>query len=438
MQDAYKKLEDIVKIKKIIRTIIIFIVAMILICVLFSVLLSVITGNFEEIFNRTLSYLLYIIGYGSLIHENLILQDLFGVFGIVTISILSAYLTVNLFWRVDDVFISSHIAIWKNANEKYYASVLAGNKGKNLCKLELSFVAYDGNKNYMGELGKTFEYPLLIKNGIWKIDMPINNGFLYDVLRTIRKGRKDCMIYATFEYVDSETGQSSIKVQEYNSDHIFVSNIKDGFYHSSDCEKKLRWRQFKHIEKNVEKDLYFNEWILRNIISFDLNHAKTINKDNIQLTINENDANKSFSLQADVDFCISNNPPDFVMALLEFTNPYQDWSSYYSKGSCFQFEISGDEGIPDIQLEIKDKSGAKLIDEKIIVTDAITKHSFRLNNNKNFNPECFSEIKEICFTVFNKPNVNIKGNFKIYNCEILIEEEPTPKYISRGYSNVKN
>jgi hypothetical protein len=396
---------------------------MILVCVLFSVFSSVITGNSDKIFSRTLNYLLYIIGYGSLIHENLILQDLFGVFGIVTISILSAYLTVNLFWRVDDVFISNHIAIWESEDEKYHASILVGNKGKNLCKLELSLVAYDENKNYMGDLGKTFAYPLLIKNGIWKIDMPINNGFLYEVLRTIRKGRKDCMIYATFEYVDSETGQSSIKVNEYDSDHIFVSNIKEGFYNSSVCEKKLKWNQFKCIDKNIEGDFIFNDWICRNIIGFDLNQVKPINKNNIKIITNGNDVDKSFILQADVDFCNTNNHPDFVMALLEFTAPYQDWSGYYSKGSYFQFEISGDEGISDIQLEIKDKSGAKLIDEKIIVTEVNTKHTFKLNSNKNFNPESFSEIKEICFTVFNKPNTSVKGSFKIYSCEILIEDE---------------
>lgn len=410
------------KIKKIIKTIIVFIITMILVCVLFSVLSSVITGNSDKIFSRTLNYLLYIIGYGSLIHESLILQDLFGVFGIVTISILSAYLTVNLFWRVDDVFLSSHMAIWESEDEKYHASVLVGNKGKNLCKLELSFVAYDENKNYMGDLGKAFAYPLLIKNGIWKIDIPINNGFLYDVLRTIRKGRKDCMIYATFEYVDSETGQSSIKVNEYDSDHIFVSNIKDGFYNGSVCDKNLKWKQFKHIDKNIEGDFIFNNWICRNIVAFDLNQSKAINKNNIKVITNVNDVDKSVNLQADVDFCNTNNPPDFAMALLEFTGPYQDWSGYYAKGSCFQFEISGDEGISDIQLEIKDKSGAKLIDEKIIVTDVVTKHSFKLNNIKNFNPESFSEIKEICFTVFNKPNTSVKGSFKIYSCEILIEE----------------
>ncbi len=118
------------KVRKIIRTITIFIFTMILICILFAVLLSVVTGNSEDILNRTLNYLLYIIGYGSLIHDNLILQDLFGILGIVAVSILSAYLTVNLFWRVDDVFISNNIAIWESANKKYYARLLVGNKGK--------------------------------------------------------------------------------------------------------------------------------------------------------------------------------------------------------------------------------------------------------------------------------------------------------------------
>lgn len=409
------------KIRKIIKTVIIFIVTMILICVLFAVILSVITGSSKDLFERTLNYMLYIIGYGGLIHDNIILQDIFGILGIVTVSILSAYLTVNLFWRVDDVFLSNNIAIWKSSNEKYYTSALVGNKGKNICKLVLTFVAYDEDKNFIGDLGKIYEYPLLIKNGIWKIDMPLNNGFWFDVLRTIRKGRKGCTVYATFEYVDSETGQSSIKVQEYDTDHIFVSNTNEGFYSGSYSEKK-RWKQFKQIDKNIEKDLVFTYWICKNIIAFDLNLVKPINKENIEIITIENVGNKSLYLQANVNLSNTNNPPDFVMALFEFISPYQDWSGYYSKGASFQFEISGDEGISNIQLEIKNKSGAKLIDEKIIVTDVITKHSFKLNSYKNHSPESFAEVKEICFTVFNKHNTPVIGNFKIYSCEILLVE----------------
>lgn len=428
------------KVRKIIKTIIIFIAAMILICVFLSVFLSITTGNSGEILSRTLNYLLYIIGYGSLIHDNLLLQDLFGIFGIVAVSILSAYITVNLFWRVDDVFISNHISIWKSANDKYHASIIVGNKGKNICKLELSIVAYDENKNSIGEMGKTFSYPLLIKNGIWKIDIPIDNGFLFDVLRTIRKGRKDCMVYTTFEYVDSETGQSSIKVQEYNSDHIFVSSIKEGFYYSSECEKKMKWQQFKNIVKDSQEDFNFNNWICRNIIAFDLNKAKPINKEQIELLTDGNSEANGCVLKANVDFNTTNNPPDFVMALLEFNNPYQDWSSYYSNGSSFQIEISGNEGISDIQLEIKDKLGSKLIDEKIIISKVITKHSFKFNKNNDMNPESFSEIKEICFTVFKKSKASNKGNFKIYSCEILIDEENKPQddtELEKDYFNCK-
>ncbi len=144
----------------------------------------------------------------------------------------------------------------------------------------------------MGNLGKSFEYPLLIQNGIWKIDMPFT-GFWFDVLRTIRKGRKGCMVYAIFEYVDSETGQSSIKVQEYDSDHIFVSNEKEGFYNSSYPNKKIRWKQFRQIDKNKEKDSVFTDWICKNIIPFDLNLVKPINKDNIEINTNENGVNKN-------------------------------------------------------------------------------------------------------------------------------------------------
>lgn len=411
------------KVKKIFKTIIIFISAMILICILLSLLISISSGSTQDILNRTLNYLLYIIGYGSLMHDNLLLQDLFGVLGIVTLSIMSAYLTVNLFWRVDDVFISNNIAVWKSSDSsKYNASVLIGNKGKNICKLEVSFVAYDENKNPIGEMGKTYTYPLLIKGGLWKIDMPIENGFLFDMLRIIRQGRKNCLIYAIFEYVDSETGQGSIKVQEYSSKEVFVSQNMSGFDEDSECDKKLKWKQFNLLDKDMFEDNNFSNWICRNIISFDLGKAKPINNNHISLLIESDNVTKELILNAEVDFGTTNNPPEFAMALLDFNKPFQDWTSYYLKGSYFQFEISGDDGINEIQLEIKNSSGQKLIDRKINVTNMLTKHSFKLNNI-DINPECFSEVKEICFTVFNKPKETVKGNFKIHSCEILLEEE---------------
>lgn len=409
------------KIRKILRTIIIFIAAMVLICFLLSIILSAVTGNSEGILKTTLNYLLYIIGYGSLMHDSLIVQDLFGVFGIVTISILSAYTTVNLFWRVDDVLVSNNMIIWKDPKGKYYASVLIGNKGKNICKLELSITAYDERKNPIGDLGKTFTYPLLIKNGIWKINLPIEGGFLFDVLRTMRKERRDCRLYATFEYVDSETGQSSIIVKEYSPETIFVSSVREGFY-SLDADRKLRWKQFKNIDKLLKEDNIFNDWICRNIVSFDLSKAKPINKEHIKLGCAEMDGMMCV-LQADVDFGSTNNQPDFVMALLDFNSPYQDWSSYISRESDFQIEISGDCGIPEIQLEIKDKSGEKLVDEKITVTQNVAMHSFKLNNSTEINPECFSEIKEICFTAFNITGDTGKGRFNIHSCQILIGDK---------------
>jgi uncharacterized membrane protein len=112
---------------------------------------------------------MYIIGYGEVPQYNNIALIIFALIGIIILSIFTAHLTVNLFWKTGSVVMSNDIAIWKKA-DKYYLSILIGNKSYDISRLSVSFIAYDDTGNIVSNLDHELTCPLLVKKGLWKVD----------------------------------------------------------------------------------------------------------------------------------------------------------------------------------------------------------------------------------------------------------------------------
>ena len=56
----------------------------------------------SHLLEETGLYFLYTIGYGSL-EQDTVLQQVFAMIGIISLSLMGTFLTINLFWRIDDV-----------------------------------------------------------------------------------------------------------------------------------------------------------------------------------------------------------------------------------------------------------------------------------------------------------------------------------------------
>ena len=97
------------KFKKIIITIVVFCILIFLLCFVIS-FIDLLNAKivFSDIFKQTFNYFLYTIGYGSLESETF-LQNFLAMIGIVSLALMSTYLTINLFWRLDDVFLDENI-----------------------------------------------------------------------------------------------------------------------------------------------------------------------------------------------------------------------------------------------------------------------------------------------------------------------------------------
>lgn len=123
--------------------------------------------------------------------------------------------------------------------------------------------------------------------------------------------------------------------------------------------------------------------------------------------------NGIYLLRADIN--LERKPPInidriFVMALLQYT-PYVDWSYYAECGYRLKLKIRGN--IKGVQLEVKNRSNQKLIDEYIGITSSFELWEFPLD----LEPSRWKEVKEICFTVFDESEyiLNVRGYFEIIN-----------------------
>ncbi|MDF2591920.1 MAG: hypothetical protein K0S75_1386 [Clostridia bacterium] len=107
---------------------------------------------------------LYILGYGASPNVDIGMQLLLGIIGIIMISLLSAFLTVNLFRRAKDVLISNHIVVWKDRNGEYFASLLIGNQGKPICNVSVAAQLFDPMGETKNIENNSFTKPIIIRN----------------------------------------------------------------------------------------------------------------------------------------------------------------------------------------------------------------------------------------------------------------------------------
>ena len=412
------------KFKKIIKSIGWFIFSLLVICCIVSCIKFFFFNSSHDLnpFRFMGQMLLYIFGYGDLNGEGLIFLNLFGLLGLISISLFGANLT--MYWRTKDVLISHNIAIWKKNNREYFGSVLIGNKGKNISKLSVSFVAYDTKKNLIAKQNIEYSCPLLVKKGIWKIDFQIEKGFFHEFLKTIRVQQKDYRIYAIVHFVDNSTGQECTRVVEYKQDDIYVSQFERGFEAIGDGQKKINWKQFKTLQKDKPLDDIFQGKLSCNYSFIRLQDAKAINAEAIRIVPNYMQTSGRYSLYAKINFTKAYEKdlyPDFVMAVLRYPEPYLDWSDPCKENYAFEIEVYGSEEITSIQLKIKNYLGHEIIDEEIKITDEITLHSFELS--KYGTPDTYSKIREICFTIFPKSMVKPYGILYIDSCAIVCPQK---------------
>ena len=202
------------KIKKIINTVAIFIVIMFVICFMFS-LYKVLVGDISisEIFSETGLYFLYTVGYGVLEGDSVI-QNILALIGIIALALMSTYLTINLFWRLDDVKLNKKILYNKDSLRISFL-----NKGRAICDMKATFLLYDREKCENILEPKEYYMPMLVSDSYWHLTLDLNETFWYKaVYSLVTNSNKN--LYCIYSFVDTNSGQSSIRVTEITKDYF--------------------------------------------------------------------------------------------------------------------------------------------------------------------------------------------------------------------------
>lgn len=378
---------------------------------------------------------LYILGYGASPNVDIGMQLLLGIVGIIMISLLSAFLTVNLFRRAKDVLISNNVVVWKNKGGEYIASILIGNQGKPICNVSVASQIFNDIGETINVENNSYSKPIIIKNHIWRIDFDIRIGsFMYEFLRDKYRCNGLMKFYILVSFVDTDTGQESIICKEYKLDNIVVVNREKGFIypeskHYNNREnilnnrKSMVWKQFKNVEGDITSKEKFHDFICANTAKIHMQNA---------IPIVQNDDLKAISIthellqdkETQVMKVIVNfdrhdeksSNQSFVMALIQFM-PYQNWGPYFDKDYRLEFDISSSPGIPSIQLEIKNKLKSKILDKKLQTSKKVVHYSFCLRELGSI--ENWMEINELCFTVFSHSMLKSNGTFTITDCKLV-------------------
>lgn len=197
------------KLKKIVETICIFVVSMLLICFLFSVY-KYLQGDIaaSQLLQETGLYFLYTIGYGSLEGDSL-LQNIFAMIGIISLALMTTFLTINLFWRLDDVKMQERIEIDLDQQKMRFCFQ---NRGSAICDMKANFLLYDAKKSEGKQEKEEYYIPLMIKNSTWNVEVSTEDTFWYQALYQMLKDSSK-KLYCTFSFVDTKSGQGSIKVE---------------------------------------------------------------------------------------------------------------------------------------------------------------------------------------------------------------------------------
>ena len=350
------------KLKKIIITIIVFCLSIFILCLGISLVdflnsKIVLSGILSQAFN----YFLYTIGYGPLEDETF-LQNFLAMIGIVSLALMSTYLTINLFWRLDDVILDEDIN-YKD-NELMFTII---NKGRDICNVNIKFFLYNAKAKQNQNITREYDAPIIMKKSSWSFEVSLDDTFWYQTVKNILKNN-EYQVYASMSFVDMKTGQESIKLIPITAGNIIGLTLAK------------------------------------------LNNPVIFNTKDINLTANNNKLelnNKVLTYQI-------NSNDTFLMAYYSFDN--LNLNKYDDK-SYLEWNLKS---IKEAIIVIEIKYGVnKLLayQSKYTLNENFTKIKISLNKLKG-NRE---EIKEICLTIFTNDNKYLENSIVMSDLKLIVK-----------------
>ena len=314
----------------------------------------------------------FMLGHGEPVGGHVLLVNVFALIGLIFTTVFTAHLTVNLFWRLKDVVISEKMII-EIVEGKYIASIDIRNKGNDIYKLEALLSFYDESGHFVSDCGSEPLLPLLSGHNNDTLRFPIDgtNVNLKDALRQLVVPGSKKMLTLVLTYVDSKTGQETIRQMNYGHDAIDIP---------------------------VEE---IRNWVTREAYRFNLGALKPVNVGAI--VVNRDGLPNSISATIDIE--AMNNLKDdsrFVMLFFDYKKKPQDWSEFHRKSLVLQIEFICSPNLAKMIIEFK-SIAEPLIAREIDVKETTEQEEYRVYkvplNSVYSDPLQFESLFELCVVV---------------------------------------
>ncbi|MCI8442523.1 MAG: hypothetical protein HFG27_08330 [Provencibacterium sp.] len=283
--------------------------------------------------------ILFFIGYGDAPEWNVFINIILGIISIIALAVFTSFMTVNIFNHSSNVLLSNKIPICKydkkNKNVPYMASLYIGNRGVDIYDISVTFLYYNKDQSAVDISNNCYNWPLLKKNDVWRIDLPIASGsFMLDYLtedftatwplieimepptaepvislvynqelhrmsknieqqgenteecykmlcemaEIIDKKQTIPYIYVIMKFIDSTNGQETIKCNRYSpSDFIPTSEIERVWKSNSiihTLKKDTIWKHMEYVHLDNTLQVEIINWIQQGIFSFNIDDFK--------------------------------------------------------------------------------------------------------------------------------------------------------------------
>lgn len=363
------------------------------------------------------STFLYILGYGDPASNSQLIKSILAMIGFVSLSLMSAHITVNLFWRIKDVRINEFVSI-KRDKDRYFLTFAITNHGGDICNAEAKFSFFDVISNEMEDYPAIRTIPILKRGTTWQIDIPVVIGsVLCEYLRLMHYCNQKIKMIITYTYSDVKTGQQSIRVKEYGIDNMRAEIGQEVENPKANAEKNIS-NNMPVKDHNNE----FTEWLRMNTYPIDLMMLRPINEGTIVLT-HQTDGIKSV-----VDFSKPNDRrelPTYAAIAYIYKRFVFDMCYLYKKGASFLITAHCSENLQKMHLEVKNELGEELKPYPLPITQEMKTMVVPIRKIFESIEQC-SSITEMLFVIYKDYLVDSEkpAEFFIEKIEIRLPDVP--------------
>ena len=243
------------------------------------------------------------------------------------------------------------------------------NKGRAICDMKATFLLYDREKCENILEPKEYYMPMLVSDSYWHLKLDLNETFWYKaVYGLVTNSNKN--LYCIYSFVDTNSGQSSIRVTEITKDYFDNLN---------------------YVE-------FTKDYVLSNKDLLPIENGGKLNLERIN-----NYTKLTYSFKR------KDSDNSFVMLYYNFYEKFLNLEKYDKSNTYLLLDIKGID--VTIKFEIK-------LNNNVNITRVINVDNELVKIYLEDITELLENVKEICYTIFKSDN-KLNGEVEIGDLKII-------------------